>query len=91
VIRAILACDEEWGIGRDNDLPWPHMQRDLAWFKQCTSNSTVAMGRKTWDSLPRKPLPNRKNIVVSNSNIRLPDGVERVPTDIANSRLVTRC
>lgn len=89
MIRAILACDDDWGIGKADTLPWPHNAADLKWFKICTGNDVVVMGRKTWESLPIKPLPNRKNIVVSDSNIKLPEGVERVPTDIVNSRLVT--
>ena len=67
MIRAILACDEDWGIGKDGDLPWPHNPADLKWFKECTTGGVVAMGRATWDSLPNKPLPNRNNIVVTSS------------------------
>ena len=33
MIRAILACDNSWGIGKDGDLPWPHNSADLKWFK----------------------------------------------------------
>ncbi|HWW25832.1 MAG TPA: dihydrofolate reductase [Caulobacter sp.] len=51
-------------IGRDNDLPW-RLKSDLAVFKACTMGKPVIMGRKTWDSLPRKPLPGRMNIVLS--------------------------
>jgi dihydrofolate reductase len=51
-------------IGRDNDLPW-RLKSDLAIFKGCTMGKPVIMGRKTWDSLPRKPLPGRMNIVLS--------------------------
>ena len=51
-------------IGRDNDLPW-RLKSDLAIFKACTLGKPVIMGRKTWDSLPRKPLPGRMNIVLS--------------------------
>ena len=69
MIKAILACDQEWGIGKNGALPWPHNSADLKWFKQHTNNSTIVMGRKTWDSLPFKPLPNRKNIVVSSSTV----------------------
>lgn len=64
MIKAILACDESWGIGKDNDLPWPKNSEDLKWFKQTTSNKTVVMGSATWDSLPVKPLPNRENIIM---------------------------
>lgn len=69
MIRAILAHDAMWGIGKDGDLPWPKNADDLAWFKESTTGSAVVMGRKTWDSLPKKPLPNRQNIVVSSKDI----------------------
>lgn len=65
MIRAILACDQDWGIGKDGDLPWPHNPDDLKWFKEQTTGSVVAMGKRTWDSLPIKPLPNRNNVVVT--------------------------
>jgi dihydrofolate reductase len=67
LIRANLACDDEWGIGKDGDLPWPHNSADLKWFKECTDAQVVVMGRATWDSLPVKPLPNRNNIVITNN------------------------
>ena len=69
MIKAILACDDDWGIGKAGDLPWPRNSADLKWFKQMTTGHTVVMGRKTWDSLPVKPLPNRKNIVVSSNRV----------------------
>jgi dihydrofolate reductase len=75
MIRAILACDQEWGIGKNGALPWPHNSADLRWFKDHTKNSTVIMGRKTWESLPIKPLPNRENIVVTSGLIKGPDVV----------------
>ena len=65
MIRAILACDEDWGIGKDGGLPWPNNPADLKWFKENTTGGVVAMGKATWDSLPNKPLPNRNNIVVT--------------------------
>lgn len=67
MIRAILACDDNWGIGKDGDLPWPNNPADLQWFKKNTTGGVVAMGKATWDSLPKKPLPNRNNIVVTSS------------------------
>ena len=65
MIRAILACDDDWGIGKDGDLPWPHNPADLKWFKENTVGGVVVMGKATWDSLPTKPLPQRNNIVVT--------------------------
>ena len=63
-IHLICAQDENGGIGQDGKLPW-HISEDLKNFKALTVNSTIIMGRKTWDSLPIKPLPNRKNIILS--------------------------
>jgi dihydrofolate reductase len=63
-IHLIWAQDENGGIGQDGKLPW-HISEDLKNFKSITSNNTIIMGRKTWDSLPIKPLPNRRNIVLS--------------------------
>lgn len=51
-------------IGRDGDLPW-RLKSDLALFKANTLGKPIIMGRKTWDSLPRKPLPGRMNVVLS--------------------------
>jgi dihydrofolate reductase len=69
MIRAILAHDAYWGIGKDGDLPWPKNADDLKWFKETTTGSAIVMGRKTWESFPKKPLPNRQNIVVSSKEI----------------------
>lgn len=69
MIKAILACDENWGIGKAGTLPWPHNSADLKWFKQMTNGKSVVMGRKTWDSLPVKPLPNRLNFVISSTSM----------------------
>ncbi len=51
-------------IGREGALPW-RLSSDLKRFKALTMGKPVIMGRKTWDSLPKKPLPGRKNIVLS--------------------------
>jgi len=63
-IHLIWAQDKNKGIGVNGKLPW-HVPEDLQNFKKITTNSVVIMGRKTWDSLPIKPLPNRRNIVLS--------------------------
>ena len=66
MISAIVAVDNNWGIGFNGDL-LEHIPEDLKYFKQLTSGEykAVVMGRKTWDSLPKKPLPNRKNIIIT--------------------------
>lgn len=64
MISAIVAVDENWGIGYNGDL-LAHIPDDLKRFQQLTTNHVVIMGRKTWDSLPNKPLKNRLNLVIS--------------------------
>lgn len=82
LIRAILACDDEWGIGKDGDLPWPHNSNDLKWFKKCTDGQTVLMGRNTWDSLPFKPLPNRINAIVTSRDLKEAEDLGCVVADM---------
>ena len=64
MISAIVAVDENFGIGFNGDL-LEHIPEDLKRFKELTSGHNVVMGRKTWDSLPKKPLPNRHNLVIT--------------------------
>ena len=68
-IHIIWAQDNNSGIGKNHKLPW-HIPEDLKNFKNITKNNTIIMGRKTWDSLPVKPLPCRKNIVLSRKKIK---------------------
>ncbi|WP_038316122.1 dihydrofolate reductase [Kingella kingae] len=63
-ITLVAALAQNRVIGANNDIPW-HIPEDFAFFKQYTSGKPVIMGRKTWDSLPRKPLPHRRNIVIT--------------------------
>lgn len=60
-------------IGRDGDLPWK-ISSDLKLFRRLTMGKPVIMGRKTWDSLPKKPLPGRLNIVLSRDGTFEPEG-----------------
>lgn len=87
-IKAVIALDLDNGLGRDNNLPWPHNSADLKWFKEQTTDHVVVMGKNTWESLPKKPLPNRYNIVVSNT-MKLRNDAEIVRPDILKSRLKT--
>jgi len=64
MISIIVAVSDDWGIGKDNELLW-HISEDLKRFKDLTFGKTVIMGKKTWESLPRRPLPGRKNIVLT--------------------------
>lgn len=60
----IVAVSPEGVIGLNGAIPW-HYRGDMVRFKRITLGSTVVMGRLTWESLPRKPLPGRRNIVVT--------------------------
>lgn len=74
LLTLIVARARHGVIGRDNTLPW-RLPEDLAHFKRTTMGAPVIMGRKTWESIGR-PLPGRRNIVVSrNAGLRL-DGAE---------------
>ena len=64
-MELIAAADKNWAIGRDGKLLC-HLPGDLKYFKEKTTGKTVVMGRKTLESLPgSKPLPNRRNIVLT--------------------------
>ena len=73
-ILAIVAARARNGvIGRDGALPW-RLKSDMALFKATTMGKPVIMGRKTWDSLPKKPLPGRANLVLSRDGTFEPGG-----------------
>lgn len=71
MIKIISALDIKHNIGNNNNLLY-RIPSDLKRFKELTTNSYIIMGRKTWESIGSKPLPNRKNIVISRKieNIR---------------------
>jgi len=64
VLSIVVARAANGVIGRDGDLPW-RLKSDLALFKANTLGKPIIMGRKTWDSLPKKPLPGRMNLVLT--------------------------
>jgi dihydrofolate reductase len=76
-IYIVVAIATNNAIGKNNELLW-HLPKDLKHFKQITSGHTVVMGRKTFDSIG-KPLPNRRNIIITRQDIN-PEGCE-----VANS------
>jgi len=75
-ISIAVAIGENHAIGKNNQLLW-HMPADLKFFKQTTSGHTVIMGRKTFDSVG-KPLPNRRNVVITRDPELQIEGVELV-------------
>jgi dihydrofolate reductase len=74
-VSIVVAIAENYAIGKNNQLLW-HMPADLKHFKNITSGHTVIMGRKTYDSVG-KPLPNRRNIIVTRQDIKI-EGCEVV-------------
>lgn len=77
-LSIIVAIASDGAIGRANDLLW-HLPADLKRFKELTTGHTILMGRKTFESLPRGPLPNRRNIIISRT-LPTPPDAEVYPT-----------
>lgn len=74
----IVAMDEHNAIGFENDLPWGRgLKDDMMNFRKLTTGKSIVMGRKTFESIGSRPLPDRQNIVVSRSG---PTGVKGVLT-----------
>lgn len=85
-LSLIVAYAQNRTIGRENTLPWK-LAGDLAHFKRTTLGHPIIMGRKTWDSLGR-PLPGRRNIVISRDTSKQASGAEFVSSlDEALNRL----
>ncbi len=77
-LALIAAVAANGVIGRDGTMPW-HLSADLKHFKALTTGKRIVMGRRTWQAFPR-PLPNREHVVVSSSQLTLPEGVIQVPS-----------
>lgn len=83
MIKAILACDDAGGVSKGGTLPWPHNTTDLQWFKNNTAGHVVVMGSTTWKDphMPR-PLPNRKNILVTSKPDDYPGAHDYIKGDL---------
>ncbi len=77
MLSIIVAQAENRAIGLNGDMPW-HLSGDLKRFKALTMGHPVVMGRRTWESLPKRPLAGRRNIVFSQSADFAPEGAEVV-------------
>lgn len=92
-LMIIVAMAKNHMIGKANQMPW-HLPDDLKHFKAHTLNKPVIMGRKTFESLGARPLPNRPNLVVSrNPNFSAPsidvfDSVDRAIASVAEAEEV---
>ena len=79
-------------IGREGDLPW-RLKDDMAFFKKMTTGSPIVMGRRTWESLPVRPLKNRENIVLTRDWTYAADGARvysSFPAAINTARAIAR-
>ena len=84
-MKIIVAVDNDWCIGKNGKL-LAYLPADMKFFKETTMGHTVVMGRKTWDSLPKRPLPNRINGVLSRTlkNIegaKIFSSINEIPSD----------
>ena len=73
-VHAIVAVASDWAIGRQGDLLC-HLPADMKHFKEMTMGHSIIMGRKTYESFPRRPLPGRQNIVITRNTRWQDDGV----------------
>ena len=78
IVSLVAAMAENRVIGRNGKLPW-HLPEDLKFFKRLTVDHTVIMGRKTFDEIKR-PLDNRRNVVITRNHAFQPHGVTVVPS-----------
>jgi dihydrofolate reductase len=83
VIALIVAVAENGVIGRDGKLPW-RIPEDMKWFRERTAGRPLIMGRKTWESFPKRPLPGRTNIVITRDAAYKADGAV-VVTSLASA------
>lgn len=83
ILSMIVATADNNIIGKDNDMPW-HLPADLAYFKKVTLGKPIIMGRKTYESIGR-PLPGRRNIVISRDENYTPQGKGAESVDVVAS------
>jgi dihydrofolate reductase len=78
MINCLVAVERNQGIGFNGQMPWPRLAGDMRWFKEKTTDQIVIMGRKTWESIGSKNLPDRINVVISRNPI---EGVDQYFSD----------
>lgn len=84
MIGMIAAINADRVIGKAGQIPW-HYSADFKRFKAVTQGTTIIMGRLTWESMGSKPLPNRRNVVVSRSAVPNVESFRSVAEAIANA------
>ena len=83
-MHLIVAVNQKNVIGKNNNIPW-HISEDLKNFKEVTNNNIIVMGRKTYESLPQKPLPNRINVVITSQPENYENNENIIFTNIESS------
>lgn len=86
MIAAVVCVDNNYGIGSKNDL-LAHIPEDMKMFKDITTGGAVVVGRKTYDSLPKKPLPDRQNIVIT-SKVKKKPKIQKDGTIHSNMKYI---
>ena len=78
-LSLFIAIADNSVIGRNNGLPW-RLSEDLKYLKRITMGKPILMGRKTWESFPKRPLPGRPNLVVTRDKAYVAEGAEVFPS-----------
>lgn len=90
-ICLFVAIAENGVIGKDNGMPW-RLSGDLQYLKRMTMGKPIVMGRKTWESFPRRPLPGRPNLIVTrNADYDAPGGEVFTSVEAALARAKDHC
>ena len=88
MIKAIMACEEQGGVGNKGEIPWPHIPRDFDWFIQHTDGDVIVMGSGTWnDPQLSHPMPNRISYVVTTRPQQAPQAHGYIQGDITSQIL----
>tara|TARA_R110000868_G_scaffold113649_6_gene304812 strand:- start:5033 stop:5536 length:504 start_codon:yes stop_codon:yes gene_type:complete len=78
-LSLFIAIAENGIIGKDNAMPW-RLSDDLKYLKRMTMGKPIIMGRKTWESFPKRPLPGRPNLVITRDGKYVAEGAEIFPS-----------
>ena len=86
MIKAIMACDEDGGVGLNGKLPWPHIPLDYQWFMDRTFGGVLIIGRSTWDDPQLShPMPDRISYVVTSRPESCPEAYGHLSEDLLNA------
>jgi dihydrofolate reductase len=86
MIIGVVCVDQCHGIGKNGSIPW-HCKEDMRHFKKLTVGGRVVMGRKTWESLPKRPLLNRDNFILTKQQNYVAEGAKVINEPIIDGDL----